>query len=107
MWLIASAIAAIIATTLWYFKDDGRYKLEVLSLIFWGTTIMVFVDHAMGYFNDVIAAGLEGGEFVEVSWQAFMLSILLVCIGIGLWQAYLIYKYPKNMPKRSYKIGHQ
>ncbi|RLF31814.1 MAG: hypothetical protein DRM98_04975 [Thermoplasmata archaeon] len=97
MWLITSAIVAVTATMLWYFKDDGRYKLEVLSLIFWGTTIMVFVDHMMGYFNDVIAAGLEAGEFVEVSWQAFMLSILLVCIGIGLWEAYLIYKNPKKL----------
>lgn len=97
MWLITSAIAAVTATMLWYFKDDGRYKLDVLSLIFWGTTIMVFVDHMMGYFNDVIAAGLESGEFVEVSWQAFMLSILLLCIGIGLWEAYLIYKNPKKL----------
>jgi len=97
MWLVTSAIAAVITTMLWYFKDDGRYKLDVLSLIFWGTTIMVFVDHMMGYFNDVIATGSEEGAFVEISGQAFMLSLFLVCIGIGIWEAYLIYKKPKRL----------
>ena len=97
MWLVALALAAVISTMLWYFKDDGRYRLDMLSLIFWGSTIMVFIDHAMGYYNDVILAGLEEGEFVEVSWQAFMLSILLVCVGIALWEFYLIYKRPKKI----------
>ena len=96
MWLITSAIAAVTATAFWYFKDDGRYKLHILSLIFWGTTIMVFVDHIMGYYNDVIAAGLQEGPFVEVSWQAFMLSLFLLCVGIGIWEAYLIYTNPKR-----------
>ena len=97
MWLVALALAAVISTMLWYFKDDGRYRLDILSLIFWGSTIMVLIDHAMGYYNDVILAGLEEGEFVEVSWQAFMLSILLVCVGIALWEFYLIYKRPKKI----------
>lgn len=97
MWLVALALAAVISTMLWYFKDDGRYRLDMLSLIFWGSTIMVLIDHAMGYYNDVILAGLEEGEFVEVSWQAFMLSILLVCVGIALWEFYLICKRPKKI----------
>lgn len=99
MWLITSAIAAVISTALWYFKDDGRYKLHILSLIFWGATIMIFVDHAMGYYNDVILTGSEEGPFVEVSWQAFMLGIFLICIAIGIWEAYLIYKNPKKLRK--------
>lgn len=97
MWLVALALAAVTSTMLWYFKDDGRYRLDVLSLILWGSTIMVFVDHAMGYYNEVILAGLEGGEFVEVSWQAFMLSILLVCVAIALWELYLIFRKPKKV----------
>ena len=97
MWLVALALATVISTMLWYFKDDGRYRLDVLSLIFWGSTIMVFVDHAIGYYNEVILAGLEGGEFVEVSWQAFMLSILLVCVAIALWELYLIFRKPKKV----------
>ena len=97
MWLVALAMAAVTSTMLWYFKDDGRYRLDVLSLILWGSTIMVFVDHAMGYYNEVILAGLEGGEFVEVSWQAFMLSILLVCVAIALWELYLIFRKPKKV----------
>lgn len=101
MWLVALTLAAVISTIFWYFKDDGRYRLDILSLIFWGSTIMVFIDHAIGYYNDVILTGLEEGTFVEISWQAFMLSILLVCAGIMLWILYLVIKKPKGVTHKS------
>lgn len=97
MWLIILAIAAVTTTVLWYFKDDGKYRLNVLSLIFWGATIMVFVDHAMGIAEDALAG--HEVEFIEVSLPAFMLGIFLVCIGTALWELYLIVKNPKRIPR--------
>lgn len=93
MWLIILAIAAVISTALWYFKDEGRYKLELLSLIFWGATVMVFVDHAMGIVEDAFA-GREV-EFIEVSPSAFLLGVFLVCMGVALWEVYLLLKKPR------------
>jgi len=97
MWLIILSVSAVIATALWYFKDDGRYKFDVLSLIFWGATIMVFVDHAMGIAEDALAG--KEAEFIEITLPAFMLGIFLVCVGIALWELYLIIKRPKSLAR--------
>ncbi|MBN1494273.1 hypothetical protein JW911_00885 [Candidatus Peregrinibacteria bacterium] len=55
MWLITSLIAAMVVTLLWAFAPK-KYKLEFLALMLWGLTIMIFVDHILGY---------EGGAFIE------------------------------------------
>ncbi len=49
MWLIILALSAAIATAIWYAKDDGTLKMNVLCMVLWGATIMVFVDHTLGY----------------------------------------------------------
>ena len=56
MWLVTTMIAAIAVTILWYIKPK-IYKLDILSLMFWGTSIMILVDHILGY---------EGGAFLEL-----------------------------------------
>ncbi|MEO0114215.1 MAG: hypothetical protein ABIK93_01915 [candidate division WOR-3 bacterium] len=53
MWFFPIFIAAIIATLLWFILKK-RYRLGFLSLMLWGATIMMLVDHLLGY---------EGGEF--------------------------------------------
>ena len=55
--------------------DDDKYKLGFLSLIFWGTTIMVFVNHLLGFLS-------EGGEFFENTGDAALLDIFLVTIAL-------------------------
>ncbi|MGB9608357.1 MAG: hypothetical protein ACP5KZ_09190 [bacterium] len=55
MWLLTTFAFALVSTLL-YFLFKGKYKLDVLSLMLWGATIMILVDHLMGY---------KGGEFLE------------------------------------------
>ena len=88
MWLITSFIAAVIATILWYSSDSNTYRLDILSLIFWGTTIMVFVDHLMGYLSE--------GIFLDVSVDALLLGIVMVFFGVFIWEIWLIAKDPKG-----------
>jgi len=57
MWLITTIIAAICATAAW-FTAPKKYKLDFLSLMLWGASIMILVDHILGY---------EGGEFIEMA----------------------------------------
>lgn len=47
MWLVVTSFAAILATALWYFleNDSKSCKLGFLSLMLWGASIMIFVDH--------------------------------------------------------------
>ncbi|MEN9979672.1 MAG: hypothetical protein ABIK38_04935 [candidate division WOR-3 bacterium] len=55
MWLIPAALAALIVTVLGRVLR-WRYRLGLLSLMLWGGTVMILVDHIMGY---------EGGPFLE------------------------------------------
>ena len=48
MWLITSFVAAIIVTAVWAYAPK-KYKLDFLALMLWGLSIMVLVDHVMGY----------------------------------------------------------
>ncbi|MGQ9706402.1 MAG: hypothetical protein ACUVWP_05285 [bacterium] len=55
MWLITTLICAVITTILWFLLKK-RYKLGLLCLMLWGATIMILVDHLLGY---------SGGAFIE------------------------------------------
>jgi hypothetical protein len=56
MWLITSFITAIAVTAVWIFAPK-KYQLGFLGLMLWGLTIMILVDHIMGY---------QGGPFIEM-----------------------------------------
>ncbi|MCD6571662.1 MAG: hypothetical protein J7K62_00110 [Thermoplasmata archaeon] len=89
MWLVIVSLAAAIITAIWYAVDDGKYKLGFLSLILWGTTIMVFVDHLLGFLS-------EGGEFFETTGDAALLGIVLVIIAFIIWEIVLLIQDPKG-----------
>jgi hypothetical protein len=92
MWLIVLAFAATIATAIWYTQaENDKYLLKYLSLIFWGTTIMVLVDHVVPFIME------GGGEFFEVSLEAAVLSGLMVVVGLVLWEGILLIKDPKGV----------
>lgn len=92
MWLIILAFAATIATAIWYTQaENDKYLLKYLSLIFWGTTIMVLVDHVVPFLME------GGGEFFEVSTEATILSGIMVVVGIAVWEGALLLKDPKRV----------
>ena len=96
MWLIIFLVAALTATLVWYTSDKARntYKVGVLNLILWGTTVLVFVDHVVGYLS-------EGGEFFETSLDAFLLSMVLLATAFLVWEAFLLIKDPKGLLRRT------
>ena len=90
MWLVTTILAAIIATAAWYFTKKD-YKLDILSLMLWGTSIMILVDHILGY---------EGGAFLELETEglitnAALLGIAMLIPILTLWGIILILKKPK------------
>jgi hypothetical protein len=92
MWLIVMAFAATIATAIWYTQaGNDKYMLKYLSLIFWGTTIMVLVDHVVPYLLE------GGGEFFEVSLEATVLSGVMLVVGLAVWEGALLIKDPKGV----------
>ena len=94
MWFILFALAAVMVTLVWYASDEARktYRIGILNLIRWGTTILVFVDHIIGYLA-------EGGEFFEVSIDAFLLSVVPLITAVLVWEAVLLVKDPKGLLK--------
>jgi hypothetical protein len=56
MWLLTSFAAAIIVTGIWAYAPK-KYRLSSLALMLWGLSLMVLVDHVLGY---------EGGPFIEM-----------------------------------------
>ena len=80
MWLITTFISAIIATLLWYILKK-KYQLGFLSLMLWGATIMILVDHLLGY---------EGGQFIEVETDGLitngvLLGLLMLLPVLVIW----------------------
>jgi hypothetical protein len=97
MWLIMTALAAIISTIIWYIKaPENKYKLGLLSLIFWGATLMWLVDHVMAYLT-------EGGEFFEINLDATLLGISVIIVGLLVWVITLLVSDPKGVLKRVLK----
>ncbi len=90
MWLVTTMLAAIAVTAIWYIKPK-IYKLDILSLMLWGTSIMILVDHILGY---------EGGEFIELETDGLITSGMLLGIVMLIpifvfWEILLIMSKPK------------
>jgi hypothetical protein len=97
MWLILTALAAVITTIIWYVKSPGdKYKLGLLSLMFWGATVMWLVDHIMAFAS-------EGGAFFEISADATMLGIAVIVLALMAWAIVLVVSDPKGVLKKVLK----
>ncbi len=94
MWLITSLVAAIVVTLLWKFWSQASLKLDILALMLWGLTVMILVDHIMGY---------EGGAFLEAETDGLissgaLLGVLMLVPVIIIWVIYLFLAKGKGNP---------
>lgn len=97
MFLIITALAAIVSTIVWYVNaPEDTYKLNVLCFIFWGATLMWIVDHVMAWL-------LEGGAFFEISLDATLLGLSVVILGLIAWVIVLLISDPKGVFKKLLK----
>jgi hypothetical protein len=97
VWFLLTALAAIIATALWYVNAPGdKYKLSLLSFIYWGAAIMWLVDHVIAYVQ-------EGGEFFEINADATGLGLSVLLLGLFVWLVVLLVGDPKRVLKRVLK----
>jgi peptidoglycan biosynthesis protein MviN/MurJ (putative lipid II flippase) len=94
MWLIMTSLAAVITTAIWYIKaPEDKYKVGLLSLFFWGATLMWLVDHVMAYLT-------EGGEFFEINLDATLLGVAVIVFALFVWEIVLLVSDPKGVLKR-------
>lgn len=93
MTLLITIFAAVITTIVWYVKVDDNMKLGTLCLMYWGASLMWFVDAVVGY----IESGAEYftpalSEMVNDSFLGFS----VVALGLVIWLIVLFIKDPKK-----------
>ena len=98
MTLVITIFAALIATLLWYFKDSkNENKLGTLSLIYWGASLMWFIDFVFEY------AELKADYFVQEIGDIIndsLLGICVVALGLIAYVVILLVKDPKKVFKK-------
>ncbi|MEM4258996.1 MAG: hypothetical protein QXL17_07610 [Candidatus Thermoplasmatota archaeon] len=90
MWLITTLFSALITTALWM-KAPKKYHFEIPMLMFWGSTIMIFIDHLLGYDGDSFVT-LETEGIVS---NSIILGILMILPVLAVWGIYLLIKKQK------------
>ena len=97
MTLLVSAFAAIVCTIIWYLSPRrGELRLGVLALMFWGSTLMWFVDAVFEY------AELKAEYFMpaaEDMLNDFFLGLSVVALGLIIWLIVLMISDPKGVVK--------
>ncbi|MBD3416858.1 MAG: hypothetical protein GF416_06990 [Candidatus Altiarchaeales archaeon] len=78
-------MAAVAVTALWAFTPK-KYKLGSLAIMLWGLSLMIFVDHALGY---------EGGPFIEMETDGLIesgtvLGIAMIMPLFIIWEIQLV-----------------
>ena len=78
MCLIITALAAGISAMIWYLCGNARkYNLGMLTLMYWGATLMWMVD---GIFR-----AADGKNFFNLSLNDAALGIVIVLCGLIVW----------------------
>ena len=95
MTLLTTVFAAIIVTIIWY-KSPNRdeMKLGTLSLMYWGASLMWFVDAIFEY------AELKEEYFTPAPVDMlndFFLGLSVVALGLIIWLVVLFIKDPKGV----------
>ncbi len=95
MTLVITIFAALIATIIWYFNSKRNdYKLGTLSLIYWGASLMWFIDFVFEYAE--LKADYFTQELADIINDS-LLGICVVALGLIAWLIILLIKDPKNI----------
>ena len=96
MTLLITVFAAITATVVWYVKETDM-KLGVLCLMYWGASIMWFVDAATEYLE--IGAEYFTPAAADMLNDSY-LGLSVVELGLIIWLVILLIKDPKGKIKK-------
>jgi len=94
MWFVVSVVSAI-STTALSFTTPKKYNLGFLSLMLWGLSIMVLIDHVLGY---------EGGEFLEMETDGLIPNGTVLGI-VMLIPLFIIWVFALLIPKIKWSAG--
>ena len=97
--LLTIVFAAIISTIVWYMNaPESKMKLGVLCWLYWGASLMWFVDAIFEY------AELGAEYFTPAPLDMlndFFLGLSVVALGLMIWLIVVLVKDPKGVVKAS------
>ena len=98
MTLLITIFAAVIATVKWYNRKDDSMRLGILCFLYWGASIMWFVDAIFEYVE-------LGAEYFQPAAQDMLndsfLGLSVVALGLIIWIVRLLILDPKGSVKRA------
>ena len=98
MTLLITVFAAVITTLLWYNRKNDDMKLHVLMYMFWGASLMWFVDAIAEYFElgaDYFAPAVE--DMINDSF----LGLSVIAFALIIWTIYILIKDPKGVVRKT------
>lgn len=96
MTLLITVFAAVIVTVLWYNRKDDNMRLGILLFMYWGASIMWFVDAVFEYVELKEAYFTPALE--DMINDAF-LGLAVVALGLVIWVVKLLITDPKGSVK--------
>ena len=93
MTLLLTVFAAIIATVLWYIRQDDSMKLGILCFMFWGASLMWLVD-AIFEFSELHAEYFTP-SLQDMANDAF-LGLSVIALALIIWLVRLLVLDPKG-----------
>lgn len=113
MTLLATVLAAIITSIIWYKKDNRKeYCLNVLLYMFWGASIMWLVDAIVELIQEGAAYFMpEEGTTIEETLMNQMhffysqmndlfLGLAVIALALIIWLVIVIIKDPKHLYRK-------
>ena len=97
MTLLTAVFAAIICTIIWYKSEAARQmKIGILCLMFWGASIMWFVDAVFEYAE--LKAAYFTPEPAELLNDLF-LGLSVCALALIIWLVIVLIRDPKGVVK--------
>ena len=93
MTLLLTVFAAVIATAIWYVKNDKTLLLGTLCWMFWGASIMWLVDAIFEYAE--LGAEYFTPALEDMINDAF-LGLSVIALALVIWIVILLIKDPKG-----------
>ncbi len=100
MTLLITVFAAVIATAIWYKKNDEKMMLGVLCWMFWGASLMWLVDAVFEYAE--LKAEYFTPELADMVNDAF-LGLSVVALALVVWIAVLLIRDPRGVIREKLK----
>ena len=95
MTLLITVFAAIVCTIVWYVKaPQSNMRLGTLCLMYWGASVMWFVDAVFEYIE--LKDAFFTPEPAEMLNDAF-LGLSVVALGLVIWLVIVLVKDPKGV----------